>query len=76
MLVAGYGRGPLIRPPASDVRSRSRGSDLIEVNPYPSDLSPLCRVTIHGPAGEILPSAVERVRATARRLGAGSHASR
>jgi NAD-dependent deacetylase len=40
-----------------------RGGDLIEVNPYPSDLSPLCRVTITGPAGEILPALVERVRA-------------
>jgi len=40
-----------------------RGGDLIEVNPYPSDLSPLCRVTITGPAGEVLPALVERVRA-------------
>jgi NAD-dependent deacetylase len=40
-----------------------RGGDLIEVNPYPSELTPLCRVTLTGPAGDVLPALVERVRA-------------
>ena len=39
-----------------------RGGDLIEVNPYPSDLTPLCRITLGGAAGEVLPALVERVR--------------
>ena len=39
-----------------------RGGALIEVNPYPSELTAMCRVTLSGPAGEILPALVERVR--------------
>jgi NAD-dependent deacetylase len=39
-----------------------RGGDLIEVNPYPSELTALCRVTLTGAAGEVLPALVERVR--------------
>jgi NAD-dependent deacetylase len=39
-----------------------RGGDLIEVNPYPSDLTPLCRITLGGTAGEVLPALVQRVR--------------
>jgi NAD-dependent deacetylase len=40
-----------------------RGGDLIEVNPYPSELTAMCRVTLTGPAGEVLPALVEHVRA-------------
>jgi NAD-dependent deacetylase len=40
-----------------------RGGDLIEVNPYPSELTAMCRVTLTGPAAEVLPALVERVRA-------------
>jgi len=40
-----------------------RGGDLIEVNPYPSDLTPLCRMTLMGPAGEVLPALAARVLA-------------
>lgn len=39
-----------------------RGGYLIEVNPYPSELTALCRVTLPGAAGEVLPALVERVR--------------
>ena len=39
-----------------------RGGDLIEVNPYPSELTELCRVTLTGAAGDVLPALVERVR--------------
>jgi NAD-dependent deacetylase len=40
-----------------------RGGDLIEVNPYPSELTALCRVTLTGPAAEVLPALVACVRA-------------
>ena len=39
-----------------------RGGDLIEVNPYQSELTALCRVTLTGAAGDVLPALVERVR--------------
>ncbi len=42
-----------------------RGGTLIEVNPYPSELTPLCRFVLRGPAGEVLPRLAEQV---ARRL--------
>lgn len=44
---------------------RERGGALIEVNPYPSELTPLCDVSLRGPAGEVLPrlvAAIERRR--------------
>ncbi|HXJ36648.1 MAG TPA: Sir2 family NAD-dependent protein deacetylase [Candidatus Eisenbacteria bacterium] len=40
-----------------------RGGDLIEVNPYPSELTSMCRVTLSGPAGDVLPQLADRVRA-------------
>jgi NAD-dependent deacetylase len=40
-----------------------RGGDLIEVNPYPSELTAMSRYTLQGPAGEVLPMLVEQVRA-------------
>ena len=43
-----------------------RGGDLIEVNPDPSDLTALCRITLTGAAGEVLPALVECVRALRR----------
>ena len=43
-----------------------RGGELIEVNPYPSDLTSLCRFALRGPAGEVLPRLAELVAA---RLG-------
>ena len=62
MIVAGT--SATVYPAASfPMAIAGRGGDLIEVNPYPSDLTPLCRVTLMGPAGEILPALVERVRA-------------
>lgn len=42
---------------------QERGGELIEVNPYPSDLSPYCRHALRGPAGEVLPELLELVRA-------------
>jgi hypothetical protein len=33
------------------------------VNPYPSELTSLCRVAVNGPSGVVLPALVERVRA-------------
>ena len=42
---------------------RQRGGDLIEVNPYPSELTAMSRYALQGPAGEVLPMLVEQVRA-------------
>jgi NAD-dependent deacetylase len=43
-----------------------RGGDLIEINPYPSELTAVSRHVLQGPAGEILPKLVELVRARTR----------
>jgi NAD-dependent deacetylase len=40
-----------------------RGGDLLEVNPYESEITTLCRHALRGPAGEILPQIVDRVLA-------------
>lgn len=40
-----------------------RGGALIEVNPYPSELTALCRFVLRGPAGEVLPRLAEAVAA-------------
>ncbi len=42
---------------------RQRGGDLIEVNPYESELTGMSRYTLQGPAGEILPRLAEHVLA-------------
>lgn len=39
-----------------------RGGTLIEVNPYPSELTALCTHALRAPAGEALPRLVDRVR--------------
>jgi NAD-dependent deacetylase len=62
MLVAGT--SATVYPAASfPIAIADRGGDLIEVNPYPSELTAMCRVALTGPAGEVLPALVERVRA-------------
>jgi NAD-dependent deacetylase len=40
-----------------------RGGELIEVNPYDSEITTLCRHRLRGAAGEILPALLDRVRA-------------
>jgi DNA-directed RNA polymerase subunit beta len=40
---------------------RESGGVLIEVNPYESELTPLCEISIRAPAGEALPRLVARV---------------
>jgi NAD-dependent deacetylase len=61
MLVAGT--SATVYPAAGfPIAIADRGGDLIEVNPYPSDLSPLCRITLAGTAAEVLPALVDRVR--------------
>ena len=37
---------------------REAGGILIEVNPYESELTPLCQVSIRAPSGEALPRLV------------------
>jgi hypothetical protein len=39
------------------------GGILIEVNPYESDLTPLCAVSLRGPSGKLLPQLVAAVQA-------------
>src|SRR5262245_30068976 len=39
-----------------------RGGDLTEVNPYETELTPMARHILRGPAGELLPALVERLR--------------
>jgi NAD-dependent deacetylase len=41
---------------------RERGGDLIEVNPYPSELTAVSSYTLQGPAGEVLPQLTALVR--------------
>jgi NAD-dependent deacetylase len=48
---------------------RESGGILIEVNPYESELTSLCAVSIRAPAGEALPRLVDRV---AEPVGRGS----
>jgi NAD-dependent deacetylase len=62
MIVAGT--SATVYPAASfPIAIAEKGGDLIEVNPYESELTALCRVTLTGPSGEVLPALVERVRA-------------
>lgn len=42
--------------------ARSHGAVVIEVNPAPSELTPLANVFLQGPAGEVLPALVDAVR--------------
>jgi NAD-dependent deacetylase len=61
MLVAGT--SATVYPAAAfPIAIAESGGDLIEVNPYPSELTSMCRVALNGAAGEILPELVERVR--------------
>lgn len=39
------------------------GGILIEVNPYESDITPLCAVSLRGPSGEMLPQLVAAIQA-------------
>jgi NAD-dependent deacetylase len=41
---------------------QQRGGDLIEVNPYESEITALCRHALRGRAGELLPALVDRIR--------------
>ena len=62
MIVAGT--SATVYPAASfPIAIAERGGDLIEVNPYPSELTSMCRFALPGPAGDVLPLLVERVRA-------------
>jgi len=62
MIVAGT--SATVYPAAQfPVSIHQRGGDLLEVNPYESELTPLCRVVLRAPSGEVLPELVERLRA-------------
>ncbi len=60
MLVAGT--SATVYPAAqSPLSVREQGGTLIEINPYESELSALCAVSIRAPAGEALPRLAERI---------------
>jgi NAD-dependent deacetylase len=61
MLVAGT--SATVYPAAQfPISLRQRGGELVEVNPYETELTPLCGFTLRGAAGEVLPRLVDRVR--------------
>jgi NAD-dependent deacetylase len=61
MIVAGT--SATVYPAAQfPISIHERGGDLVEVNPYESEITAFCRLALRGPAGELLPSLVERVR--------------
>src|SRR5881398_1861611 len=61
MIVAGT--SATVYPAAQfPVSIHQRGGDLVEVNPYESEITQLCRHTLQGAAAEVLPELVERVR--------------
>jgi NAD-dependent SIR2 family protein deacetylase len=41
---------------------RERGGQLIEVNLYESELTPLCTVSLRGKSGDILPQLLQAVQ--------------
>ncbi|MBI3759242.1 MAG: NAD-dependent protein deacylase [Deltaproteobacteria bacterium] len=62
MLVAGT--SATVYPAAQfPISVRQRGGKLIEVNPYESEISSLCTVSLAGPAGEVLSQLAERIAA-------------
>lgn len=62
MLVAGT--SATVYPAAQfPMTVRERGGGLIEVNPYESELTPFCTISIRAAAGEALPELAARVRA-------------
>jgi NAD-dependent deacetylase len=42
--------------------ARERGARLVEINPYQTALTVICDLALTGPAGEVLPLLVDRVR--------------
>jgi NAD-dependent deacetylase len=48
---------------AFPMQVRDSGGVLIEVNPYESDMTPWCAVSLRGPSGELLPQLVAAVQA-------------
>ena len=46
---------------------RRKGGPLIEVNPYETELTPMCWVSLRGTSGEVLPKLVERIKAKRER---------
>ena len=62
MIVAGT--SATVYPAAQfPITIQERGGDLVEVNPYETELTALCRHTLRGAAGELLPRIVDRVKA-------------
>ncbi len=51
------------------IQVRERGGVLIEVNPYPTELTPLCTFSLRGPAGTLMPALIREIE-TFRARGA------
>lgn len=61
MIVAGT--SATVYPAAQfPISIHQRGGDLVEVNPYDSEITSLCRHSLRGPAGDVLPRLVDLVR--------------
>ncbi len=57
------GTSAVVYPAAElPVMSKRRGAYLIEVNPYETDLSFMCDLSLQGASGEVLPTLVSRVK--------------
>jgi NAD-dependent deacetylase len=66
MLVVGT--SGFVQPAASlPVEARRAGATIIEVNPQPSQLTPIAHVFLNGPSGQILPLLLDAVKACANR---------
>ncbi len=48
---------------AFPLQVRDSGGILIEINPYESEMTPLCEISLRGPSGELLPQLVTAVQA-------------
>ena len=75
MIVAGTSATVYPGGAVSRSTSHQRGGDLIEVNPYPSELTAVSRYTLQGPGGEVLPALVGAGPPRAASYGPGNPAS-
>jgi NAD-dependent deacetylase len=65
------GTSGIVAPAASlPHHAEANGAFIVEVNPEPTALTPLTDVSLRGPAGEVVPRVVARVREARARLAA------
>lgn len=62
MLVVGT--SGVVQPAASlPLVALQAGAGIVEVNPTPSEITPLAHVVLHGPSGQVLPALLDALRA-------------